>query len=112
MAKAQQIGRDSVTAGKLSPSDVTHAIQSATSNPLQAMLKRSDVPVSVALEAYDAATPAQKQQIKDIVKGKVYRSLGKPWEWEDDGDRALVQKLFGIRPPAKSLGTPTAVGAQ
>jgi hypothetical protein len=95
MAKARQVGSQAVRQGVLTPRDVTQSMQRARQSPLVNDFQR--LPLNVALEVYDAATPQERQQIQLLARRKVVGALGKPYQWDADSS-ALATKYFGVHP--------------
>ena len=106
--KTQQLASEAVRKGTMTPPDVGQALQRAREGPLENGLQDSRLPVSVALEIYDAATPAERKAIEHTLRTKIQNALPKPYEWDDES-RKLVQQYFGVRVPRSDLASPTAI---
>ena len=86
---------------------------SARLTPLQLAVRGSGLTLAQALDIYQAATPAERQQIQQQVRLKVMNARSKPWEWNQKAT-AQAEQFFGIiRPlPAALLRLPYATPPQ
>jgi hypothetical protein len=93
--KARQLSRKAIRQGTLTEQDVTEIMQRARQSPLVSDFKR--LPVSIALQVYDAATPDERRQLRLLARQKILTARAKPYEWDEDSI-ALAAKYFGVRP--------------
>jgi hypothetical protein len=100
---------DAIHQGLISHRDVPHIRQQARMSDLQRDVQGLSLPEK--LNAYDAATPQERQEIAHEVRKTVSSARQKPWEWTPQSS-ILAMKYFGIRPTHSSsdLAMPPPIG--
>lgn len=110
-AAASKLAEKYVQEGTLNAKEVRDALAKAGKNPLLNDVKgmNGEGAIRTVVKVYDAATPAERKQIEGEVRKKLYNARTKPWEW-DEKTRTLAKRYFNVE-PARSIGSPSPVGA-
>jgi len=98
---------DAISKGLMTGRELPALRVSARLTPLQLAVRGSGLTLAQALDIYEAASPAERQDIQRQVRLKVMNARNKPWEWNQK-TTTQAQKFFGIAPgpPAALLRMP------
>jgi hypothetical protein len=110
----RELGMDGIEKGILSKRDVDAALK-RIDMPLIVSEVQSVSDMEVLMNAWDAATPKERDMIEDAVRAKIARARLDPYKWTPRA-RKLAEKYFDVEIPtgpgaeqAEDLGTPDSL---
>lgn len=111
--KVRELAMDGIEKGILSKRDADAAMK-RIDTPLIVSEVQAVNDMEVLMNAYDAATPKERDVIEDAVRAKLAKARLDPWKWTPRA-RKLAAKYFDVEIPggndasAEDLGTPASL---